>query len=168
MAKEKNRTKNISELPLQIFEKVEAWGGMLLFIFLIGMLSVDIFSRYVLNRPLPTRDLCLLSFTWLTFLGISLTYRRKGHPKVSFLTRLLPQYILSLLKLFINFFIGFFLVFLLIYTIKWQKTQVKYTTIELQIPLILFSLSIVVSGISMLISIAYNLLREIKQITKKN
>lgn len=165
--KNTNRTKKLSEFLLLTLEKIELWGGMLTFVFLLGILSIGIFFRYVLNFPLMgVRDLSLLFFTWLTFLGISLTYKKKRHPEVRFLARALPPLAQKCLRLFANFCIVLFLAFLVFHTIKWQKTQLKYTTIALEIPLVFFSSSILFSGISMLSSAIYSTLIEIKQIMR--
>jgi TRAP-type C4-dicarboxylate transport system permease small subunit len=59
---------------------------------LVCAIGTAVFSRYILNSPLPwPEELSRYSFVWLTFIGSSLATKRQGHIVVAFMEPLLPN-----------------------------------------------------------------------------
>lgn len=70
---------------------VEAVCAVLLLLIAL-LMSVQVFTRYVLHQPLTWSDeIVSLSFTWLCFLGAAVALKYRGHIGLTFLVELCPQ-----------------------------------------------------------------------------
>lgn len=69
---------------------VEAVCSLLLVI-IATLMSVQVFTRYVLHHPLTWSDeIVSLAFTWLCFLGAVVALKYRGHIGLTFVIELLP------------------------------------------------------------------------------
>ena len=61
---------------------------------MIGVVATQVFFRYVLNYSLFwSEELARYLLVWLTFLGATVAYRRRAHPRIDlFTTRLKPRF----------------------------------------------------------------------------
>jgi TRAP-type transport system small permease protein len=58
---------------------------------LVTTTSLQVFTRYVINAPLPwTEELAKMLFVWITFLGSAVIAKRGTHISIDFVTTLLP------------------------------------------------------------------------------
>jgi C4-dicarboxylate transporter DctM subunit len=83
----------------QAFERVSAWYdrgvaivSSLIMLALVGVVSTQVFWRYVLNAPLPwPEEVAGFLFAWLVFLGATVTIRRGQTPAVRLVVDKLPK-----------------------------------------------------------------------------
>lgn len=77
-----------------IVDKLAYWGGWLagwLVPLMMMLVVVDVFMRYVMNRPLMVSDeFSAYMLVALSFLGLAYTWREKGHVRVEILVARLP------------------------------------------------------------------------------
>jgi len=78
-----------------VIDKIADLGGILsgwLVPFMMILVVVEVFTRYVLNRPLMVADeVSAYMLVALSFLGLAYTWRQGGHVRISILVSRLPQ-----------------------------------------------------------------------------
>jgi TRAP-type C4-dicarboxylate transport system permease small subunit len=76
-------------------ERISDLGGILsgwLVPFMMILVVVEVFTRYVLNRPLMVADeVSAYMLVALSFLGLAYTWRQGGHVRISILVSRLPK-----------------------------------------------------------------------------
>lgn len=73
----------------RVFSVETVCGALVVLIALL--MSVQVFTRYVLHYPLTWGDeLVSLAFTWLSFLGAAVALKHRGHIGLTFLVELCP------------------------------------------------------------------------------
>ena len=81
---------------------------------IMGIVSINVFSRYVLNHSLGwASELSRYIFIWVTFLGAVLAYDKNEHIGLDFIIDMLPAKIKPIIKLIGDLLILFVLVILL-------------------------------------------------------
>jgi TRAP-type C4-dicarboxylate transport system permease small subunit len=72
----------------QDYEGIVNTGAVTLFTAMVVVTATGVFYRYVLNNALPwAEEADRYLFIWLSFVGASITMRRKGHIAVDLLLR---------------------------------------------------------------------------------
>jgi TRAP-type C4-dicarboxylate transport system permease small subunit len=120
------------------------WILVFLFAFIVIVMTVSIFYRYVLNSSLSWSDEVLrFSFVWFTFLGSVILFRDNTHIRIDFLRDKMSPKMLAVTEKFGRFMVAGFYLFLLVAGIIWvfetQGTQMS----SLRLPLNLFFYSAV-------------------------
>jgi TRAP-type C4-dicarboxylate transport system permease small subunit len=109
-------------LPVFLDCPEEILGGVA-FVFMTGMVFVNVICRYLLNSPIPGSDeLATLAFTWATFLGASVGVRRQLHLGIEFVTRLFPARVQACCGLLVSCIIAAFSGLLFAYGLKIMAT----------------------------------------------
>lgn len=76
----------------KIFDVIEVYIPTFIFLLLIITVTVQVFSRYVFDHPLPKFfELSIYSFVWVIYLGASLAKRYDRHIRFDILYRKLPR-----------------------------------------------------------------------------
>lgn len=76
----------------QIFDVLEVYLPILIFVLLVVTVAVQVFCRYVLNYPLPSFfELSIYSFVWVIYLGASLAKRYRKHIRFNILYNRFPR-----------------------------------------------------------------------------
>jgi len=72
----------------RIYERLVNAAAVILFSAMVAVTTTGVFYRYVLNNALPwAEEADRYLFIWLSFVGASITMRRKGHIAVDLLLR---------------------------------------------------------------------------------
>lgn len=88
---------------LFIRDIIELYAPMVTFTLLFCAFILQVFFRYVINRPLTwTQDIIVVSFSWTVILGACYTMRRKGHVSFTMLYELYPPKVAAWTRLIGN------------------------------------------------------------------
>jgi len=69
-----------------LYDKIEEYIPQILFLFILLLMAVQVFTRYILNFTLPWNiELCRYSFVWLTFTGAAYVRKENAHIKIEVL-----------------------------------------------------------------------------------
>lgn len=147
-------------------EKLELKGCLLILVTLLSIILVGVFFRYVLGRPLTwVTELSIYLVIWLSFLAISLAYKRRAHPMIEAFVRRLSLTAQNYVGMGLDCCIFFLLILVIAASIKLQALQCRFRSEILEIPTNFFSSTpILVSSISMMISTVHFILVRIEKI----
>jgi len=152
---------------LKILEYIYQLLGNLLLSVIVGSIFVQVFSRYLLNRPhIWVEELATYCFIWLVFVGAAYAHIKKRHIIVTTLVDCFYKPLKRALLVLSNIFILTFLTFGLIYGLRHFKIEAPQFTIALPIKLprrIFYSTPFLFGIISMMIITVYDLFRSIKE-----
>jgi TRAP-type C4-dicarboxylate transport system permease small subunit len=119
----------------KVFNLFEVYLPALIFIQLIVTVAGQVFSRYVLNQPLPKFfELSLYSFVWIIYLGAPLAKRYRKHMRFDVLSSKLPKKVQLLIDIFFDLLVNVIFGLLLIPTIQYASWLYKIKTSTLRIP----------------------------------
>jgi TRAP-type C4-dicarboxylate transport system permease small subunit len=122
-------------LGKKIFDFLEVYLPTSIFFLLIISVSIEIFSRYVLNKPTPKFfELSIYSFVWTIYLGAALAKRYDQHIRFDILYRKFPQRMRLFVDIFFDTLTNVVLLFLLIPSIKYTIWNYKIKASALRIP----------------------------------
>jgi len=80
--------KDIKNISKKVFDLFEVHLAVIVFLTLFLCIVIQVFSRYVLNRPLPSLfELSIYSFVWTIYLGAPLAKRYRKHIRFNILYR---------------------------------------------------------------------------------
>jgi tripartite ATP-independent transporter DctM subunit len=114
----------ITELPAAVLLAAE-----------IIVLSVGVFSRYALNRPLVwTEELGETLFLWLAMFGAAIALRRGGHMRMTAIVERLPERIRPWLETIAMMVVAVFLAELIVPAEKYVMGQAVILTPAMQMP----------------------------------
>lgn len=156
---------------LGFLEKVNKYIGKIEYLFallLMGFTTLitvaQVVTRYGFNHPLTwPEELSTLLLVWITFVGASLLLKREKHIEIDFFTNYFSKKAQKAISL-INYFLMFVFVVVVTYgAYKLQAFQSRHYTVALRIPKNLFSLSLLVTGISMCLFLIMAFLRRLKK-----
>lgn len=115
-----------------VIDKIAYLGGWFagwLVPLMMMLVVVDVFMRYVMNRPLMVSDeFSAYMLVTLSFLGLAYTWREKGHVRIEIFVNRLPSRIYSWVRL-----LG--LILTLIFMIEMDRAAYKMIAYALQINL---------------------------------
>jgi len=118
-----------------IFDLLEVHLPTLIFFVLIVSVVIQIFSRYVLNRPMPKLfELSIYSFVWVIYLGATLAKRYDQHIRFDILYRKFSQRTRLLIDIFFDTLTSIIFLFILIPSIKYTIWAYRIKASALRIP----------------------------------
>lgn len=84
--------RDIKAILNKVFDLFEVHLAAIIFLILFLSIVVQVFSRYVLSRPLPALfELSIYSYIWVIYLGASLAKRYRKHIRFNILYRKFPR-----------------------------------------------------------------------------
>ena len=142
------------KLVLAGVESVEMIISKTLMVLMVASVTLQIFCRYVLNRPLPwPEELCGFLIIWLCFLVADVLYKRETHNSVDFVTRKLSEAAQQKIHMGIHTFTGIFLAVLFYNSILlFIRQKGMVVGASLKIPRSIYTLSAIVCSFSMFLS----------------
>lgn len=144
-----------SKLKYFIDKTIDLFTIINLFL-LISTVTIQVFSRYVLNNPLTwTSELARFLFIWLVFLSSSIVFRDRQHLSVDYFVKMLPAKIKYFEDIFIQIAIGLFLLVILYYAPGFISITMTQTSATLSIPMGLIYLSFPFSAALMLLELIF-------------
>lgn len=127
--------KNIKNISKKIFDLFEVHLGAIIFLTLFLCIVIQVFSRYVLNRPLPSLfELSIYSFVWAIYLGAPLAKRYRKHIRFDILYRKFPRKIQLITEITFDIFTNVVLLMILVPIIKYTAWNYNIKSSVLRIP----------------------------------
>lgn len=137
---------------VKIGEKIERNIIIVLFALMMGILVFGVFMRYIFHYSLVWgQDFALICFIWVTLLGASAGAKQGKLIKVEALRRVLPSVVLEIIQGIIQICIFVFLIFLLRSGLQLVKVNWATVSPSLRLPISVYSASIVVATLFMLL-----------------
>ena len=119
----------------RIFNFFEVHLPAFVFMLLIITVSVQVFSRYVLNRPLPKFfELSIYSFVWVIYLGAALAKRYNRHIRFDILYQKFSTKAKCVIDIFFDSLTSVVFVFILIPSIKYTIWNYRVKASALRLP----------------------------------
>lgn len=99
-------------------DKINKIFVILMLACMVGIVSVNVFMRYVLNLGLRwTQDITILFFFYLIFFSIPIAFRSESHIRIVFFINKLPEKARNILKFIIDIIISFSFILVLFMSI---------------------------------------------------
>lgn len=122
-------------IALNIINTFEIYIGMFLFIAVTVLLTVQVFSRYVLGASFAwTEELAQILFVWMLYCGIAAAVRKRKFLRIEFVLERVPFKTKRILLIFDNLIQATFNVFMIMPVVKIIETFKNSKTSLLQIP----------------------------------
>ena len=119
----------------KLFDVLEVYLPSIIFLLLIITVAVQVFSRYVLNRPLPKFfELSIYSFVWVIYLGAALAKRYNQHIRFDLIYRKLSPRIRAIIDIFFDLLTTGVFLLLVVPSIQYTIWNYKIKASALRIP----------------------------------
>ena len=143
---------------------VERGLGIALILFIVAAITVQVFSRYVLGRPIAwVEESATYAFIWMVFVGAGVGMKEGRHILIAtFGSRLSPRFGAAL-RMLVWLLVMVTLVVLIVQGVKVMEVEGRSKTISLPVELPrswFYSLPLTVSAVSMLLTSLYLFLVE--------
>ena len=127
--------KTIGNISKKVFDLLEVHLAAVIFVTLFLCIVVQVFSRYVLNRPLPPLfELSIYSFVWAIFLGAPLARRYRKHLRFDILYQKFPKKIQWIIEIVFDTLTNVVLLIILVPIIKYTAWTYMIKASVLRIP----------------------------------
>jgi TRAP-type C4-dicarboxylate transport system permease small subunit len=119
----------------KIFDFFEIHLACWIFILMLISVSIEVFSRYVLNSPTPKFfELSIYAFVWTIYLGAALAKRYNQHIRFDILYRLFPRKGQLLIDIFFDALVLIVMLILLVPCVKYTIWNYRIKASALRIP----------------------------------
>jgi TRAP-type C4-dicarboxylate transport system permease small subunit len=119
----------------RIFNFLEVHLPVFVFMLLILTVSVQVFSRYVLNRPLPKFfELSIYSFVWVIYLGAALAKRYNRHIRFDIINQKLSPKARKLIDIFFDTLTSAVFLIVLVPSIRYTIWNYRVKASALRVP----------------------------------
>jgi TRAP-type C4-dicarboxylate transport system permease small subunit len=123
------------EFSKKVFDLLEIHLATLVFFLLIMSVAIEVFSRYVLNAPLPKFfELSIYSFVWIIYLGAALAKRYNQHIRFDIFYRKFSRRTRLLIDTAFDILTNIAFLFLLIPSIDYTIWNYRIKASALRIP----------------------------------
>lgn len=123
------------DIDKKVFDFLEIHLATMIFFLLILSVAIEVFARYVLNKPLPKFfELSIYSFVWCIYLGASLAKRYNQHIRFDIFYRKFPPKIRLLVDTFFDILVCAVILVLVVPSIKYTILNYKIKASALRIP----------------------------------
>lgn len=141
---------------------------VLVFIFMIIVSFLQVFFRYVLNRPLfASEEIARLFAVWLTFLGATMAIRYREHISVDIVYVRVPPRVRKIFDLLSNVFLFIFHVFLLVEGAKLSYMFRGFESHALRFSMSFFLSALPITAFFILIFLAKSIGEDIREFRSK-
>ena len=156
-----NGVKGIS-LIKKILDRVVDVTVVLLMIFIVVVVFLQVFSRYVLNCPLTwSEELARYLFIWIVFTAAAVVFRENKHMSVDFLIMNFPDTLRKKIDFVSKLLIAAFLLIMIIASPSIISLTMRQTSPTLSIPMGVIYLAFPVSMFLMLLELVFRVLGNI-------
>lgn len=133
-------------------------GLNIFLVFLVVLISFDVFLRYVVGRPTPfAEELARYCLVWVGFLGASLAIKHGSHISVLLFYERFPKRVQNYCALIGLLLVLFFLGILLVTSLIFIPKQIDQISPSLGISLFWAYLSVPVGTVLMIIQVAHKI-----------
>jgi len=136
------------------------YAGLLLisFITIIVCVVLQIISRYGFNQPFTwTEEISLFAFCWFTFVGGAICSWEKSHLEVDFFYNRAGLKLQKYADICILALVTGLSLFLIVDSVITMKAQVGITSVAVRLPILLYTLAILVGFLGIAVFSAYHL-----------
>ena len=144
---------------------VEQAFGIGLILLIVAAITVQVFTRYVLGRPIAwVEESATYAFIWMVFVGASLGLKRGQHILIATFGSHLPPRVAAGLRTLVWVLVLLTLVVLVVQGVKVMEVEGRSRTISLPVELPrswFYSLPLTVSAVSMAFTTIYLIAREL-------
>ena len=145
----------------QNLAKIEMVMSCSFLLFMIAIVGVSVFLRYVLKSPLIAgMNFATLLLVWMSFFGASYVYREKGHIALEFIVNRFPENFQRWITVSIYSVIAISLIIIVVQSGYLIAVQWKQQIVALGIPRSFLSLPIGITGILMILTTVNHILSE--------
>lgn len=151
------------QVILWVLGNLEEIITALLIGFMIGLVTLSVFSRYVLNRPFSfTEEIVLMCMVWVCFLGACIAAKDREHIVIDIVLAIVPKPVSRAMEVF-----SLVATIILLAILVWQgmilvdRTQFMQTT-ALQLPVGIMYIAIPVSSALMIVYNLRHLYRDLR------
>src|SRR3954467_12674639 len=139
--------------------------GLALILLIVAAITVQVFSRYALGRPIAwVEESATYAFIWMVFVGASVGLKRGRHILIATFGSHLPRRVGAALRILVWVLVLVTLMVLVVQGIKVMEVEGRSRTISLPVELPrswFYSLPLTLSAASMILTSFYWLLREL-------
>lgn len=133
-------------------ERVFLWAGITLAAAMLVTVCLQVFSRYVLQSPLPwTEEVGRYLFVWASFLGSAVLVGRNEHFSIDLIVRLLPPRGRRALRIGATLLVTGFALLMVVYGLGVSRRLLTASSPVLQVSLGVVYGIIPISGLYMLL-----------------
>ena len=147
---------------------VERGLGIALILYMVGAITVQVFTRYALGRPIAwVEESATYAFIWMSFVGASVGLKQGRHILIATFGAHLPPRLAAGLRALVWVLVLLTLVVLVVQGWKVMGVEGRSSTISLPIELPrswFYSLPLTLSAASMVLTALYLLLQELSVI----
>jgi TRAP-type C4-dicarboxylate transport system permease small subunit len=156
-------------LILKKIQQLEMILAVLLFGFIVTIIALQIFVRYLFGKPFPwAEELASLLLIYLTFLTADIVYKQKAHISINYFVNFFSERTKAFIAIVIYIFIGIFIVVLIPKCISLLKMQFgHFTAAVLTLPKSFWSLPVPIAFGSMLLTTVYFISEEFQKLLSK-
>ena len=144
---------------------VERALGIMLILYMVLAITVQVFTRYALDRPIAwVEESASYAFIWMSFVGASVGLKQGRHILISTFGAHLPSRLAAGLRALVWVLVLLTLVVLVVQGWKVMGVEGRSSTISLPIELPrswFYSLPLTLSAVSMIVTALYLLLQEL-------
>ena len=144
---------------------VERGFGIALILLIVVAITVQVFTRYALGRPIAwVEESATYAFIWMVFVGAGVGLKEGRHIVISTFGSRLPPRIAAAMRMLVWLLVMGTLVVLIVQGVKVMEVEGRSKTISLPVELPrswFYSLPLTVSAVSMMLTTVYLLLREL-------
>ena len=156
----------------KIFNFFEIHLACWIYILMLASVAVQVFSRYVLNMPIPKLfELSIYSFIWTIYLGAALAKRYNQHIRFDIFYRRLPARGQLVIDILFDLLLVAVLLILLIPSVDYTLWNYRIKASALRIPwtylLMCFPLFVGLTAVHCIIDIITNIRRFIGKASEK-
>lgn len=108
-------------------------------------------------------ELAITGFVWVTFLGISVVYKRSSHIRIDFIVSTLPEKIKKVLNVSTNIIVMLFNAYIIYYAYVLTMGAIQKTTSLLNISYLYIDISVILGFLFMTIHSIRNLVSDIRK-----
>ena len=146
--------------------KLDEKIGIVLLIFLFGVVSLGVIFRYALRLPMAEMvELTRLLFVWIVFIGAMVSVRKKAHLKVTIFETILSKRHQIFLEIAINLLAIFFLGYLIISGLDFiLKSAIRTRSVIIGYPNVLLFGVVPTTVVIMIVFLIKSLIVEIKDL----
>ncbi len=156
-------------LILKKIQRLETILAVLLFGFIVSIIALQIFVRYLLGKPFPwAEELASLLLIYLTFLTADIVYKQKAHISIDYFVNFFSERTKAFIAIVIYFLIAIFIVVLIPKCIMLLKMQYGHITAAVvTLPKSFWSLPVPIAFGSMLMTTVYFISEEFLKLLRK-
>ncbi len=149
----------------KVFNFLEVHLPSFVFMLLLITVSVQVFSRYVLNRPLPKFfELSIYSFVWAIYLGAALAKRYNRHIRFDILYQKFSQKTKYVVDIFFDSLTNIVFLFVMIPSIRYTIWNYRVKASALRVPWTYLLLCFPVFVILIIIHNTTSIVRNIRRV----